>query len=142
MIRPFHLALPTKDLKSTIHYYTTYLGCTLGRSDTTWVDFNCYGHQVVFHECPTIDIAQATNPVDSKAVRVPHFGIVLTLPEWQKLADRLTSYNQQFIIDPYTRFKGTPGEQSTMFFEDNNGYALEMKAFEDDRLLFEPFTET
>ena len=139
MIRPFHLALPTKNIKQTINYYTTYLGCTLGRSDVTWVDFNCFGHQVVFHECKDIDMAQATNAVDSKAVRVPHFGIVLTMQDWQQLAQRLKANQQHFIIEPYIRFKGTVGEQATMFFEDNNGYALEMKAFEDDKFLFEPF---
>ena len=34
-----------------------------------------------------------------------------------------------FIIDPYIRFKGEPGEQATMFFLDPSGNALEFKAF-------------
>ena len=40
-----------------------------------------------------------------------------------------------FVIEPYVRFKGEPGEQATMFFRDPFGNALEFKAFADmDRL--------
>ena len=139
MLRPFHLALPTKNLKETIDYYMNHLGCTLGRQDTTWVDFNFYGHQVVFHEYSEFNMPNIKNNVDSKQVQVPHFGIVLTLEQWALLRDKLVANQQLFIIEPYTRFKGTNGEQSTMFFYDNNGYAVEIKALKDDSLLFRPF---
>jgi len=36
-----------------------------------------------------------------------------------------------FIIDPYVRFKGQPGEQGTLFFCDPSGNALEFKGFRD-----------
>ena len=36
-----------------------------------------------------------------------------------------------FVIEPYIRFKGEPGEQGTMFFLDPSGNALEFKAFRD-----------
>ena len=42
----------------------------------------------------------------------------------------------KFIIEPYTRFKGKPGEQATMFFLDPSGNALEFKAFNDDNQIF------
>jgi extradiol dioxygenase family protein len=42
----------------------------------------------------------------------------------------------QFIIEPCTRFKGQVGEQSTMFFRDPSGNALEFKAFRDFGQLF------
>ena len=35
------------------------------------------------------------------------------------------------MVAPYTRFKGQVGEQSTMFFLDPSGNALEFKAFND-----------
>jgi uncharacterized protein len=69
-------------------------------------------------------------------VPVPHFGIVLTLADWQELADRLTTAGTAFVIEPYIRFKGQPGEQATMFFRDPSGNAIEMKAFADLGQLF------
>jgi extradiol dioxygenase family protein len=41
-----------------------------------------------------------------------------------------------FVIAPHTRFKGEAGEQSTMFFLDPSGNALEFKAFADDAMVF------
>ena len=135
MIRPFHLALPTTDITATRAFYIDTFNCAIGRSDTTWVDFDFYGHQLVFHETD-ITLPSAINPVDKKSVQVPHFGIILTMPDWTDLADRLVAKNCNFIIEPYVRFKGEPGEQATMFILDNNGYAIEIKAFGDDAMIF------
>ena len=67
---------------------------------------------------------------------VPHFGVVLTMPDWQALADRVAAAGVAFGIAPHTRFKGQPGEQATMFFRDPSGNALEFKAFSDITRLF------
>ena len=66
----------------------------------------------------------------------PHFGVVLTMPQWQSLASRLEAAQIDFIISPYVRFKGQPGEQATMFFKDPAGNALEFKAFASPDQLF------
>lgn len=79
---------------------------------------------------------KAHNQVDGHAVPVPHFGVVLDMATWQQLADRLKKKGIQFVIEPYIRFKGQPGEQATMFFYDPSGNALEFKAFNDLRQLF------
>ena len=68
---------------------------------------------------------------------VPHFGVVLSMEDWEKLADRLRSMNIEFIIEPYMRFQGQSGEQATMFFQDPSGNALEFKAFKSLEKLFE-----
>ena len=67
---------------------------------------------------------------------VRHFGIVLPMSDWDAMADRLKSHGIEFIIEPYIRFKGEPGEQATMFFLDPSGNALELKAFGDITKLF------
>ena len=77
-----------------------------------------------------------TNPVDGHDVPVPHFGLVLSVDRFQELADRLTAVGADFVIDPYVRFEGEPGEQWTMFFLDPSGNALEFKAFRDLDQLF------
>ena len=75
-------------------------------------------------------------PVDGHDVPVPHFVVVLTQADWEALAERVRSAGVKFVIEPYTRFKGEVGEQSTMFFLDPSGNALEFKAFADLSQLF------
>ena len=135
-LAPFHIAFPVDDLDAARHFYGTVLGCPEGRSDPDWIDFNLYGHQIVAHRVDTPRATAAHNPVDGHAVPVPHFGVVLPPAEWQALAERLKAAGTQFVIEPHTRFPGQPGEQSTMFFYDPAGNALEFKAFADLGQLF------
>ena len=136
---PFHLAIPVDDLDAAREFYGHTLGLSEGRSDTKWVDWNLFGHQLVTHQVDVngADIPVAgTNPVDGHDVPVPHFGVVLTVADFQQLAERLSGAGLQFVIDPYVRFQGEPGEQWTMFFKDPAGNALEFKAFADLNQLF------
>ncbi len=133
---PFHLAFPVTDLEATRAFYTQQLGCTVGRTDQRWIDFDFFGHQITAHliDQPLQD--QPTNEVDGKKVPVQHFGAILHMDEWEELADRLRGANTEFIIEPYIRFKGEPGEQATMFLLDPSGNALEFKAFADQVRIF------
>ena len=134
-LRPFHLAFPVHDLAAARAFYGDVMGCAEGRSSDAWIDFDFYGHQIVAHlggEKPTAH----HNPVDGHDVPVPHFGVVLTMADWETLADRLRTADTMFIIEPTVRFRGLPGEQATMFLTDPSGNALEFKAFPDDAALF------
>jgi extradiol dioxygenase family protein len=137
-LRPFHLALPVRDIEESRTFYTGVLGCALGRSAEHWQDFDFFGHQFVCHSDPTLKAGDNphTNSVDGHDVPVPHFGVVLDMATWQTLADRLIEKGVVFIIEPHIRFKGEPGEQATMFFKDPSGNALEFKAFNDLDQLF------
>lgn len=134
-LRPFHLAVPVKDLVETRAFYREVMGFEEGRSSECWVDFNFYGHQFVIHKVDKVDDVNV-NPVDGKAVPVPHFGVVLDWEDWEALSTRLQATNISFIIEPYVRFEGQTGEQATMFFLDPSGNALEFKAFKNDEDLF------
>ena len=134
-MRPFHLAFPVDDLEKTREFYTKTLGCKEGRSSDRWIDFDLYGHQVVAHLVDSIDITQ-TNPVDGDEVPASHFGVILEQETWYSLSKSLEESGIDFIIEPHTRFKGEPGEQSTMFFLDPCGNALEFKAFRSDDMIF------
>ncbi len=133
---PFHLAFRVNDLAETRLFYTQILGCTEGRSSDLWIDFNFYGHQIVAHLSPQTNAEAPVNPVDGKSVPVPHFGVVLSMAQWQILANKLTEQNVDFIIAPYIRFKDEAGEQATMFFKDPSNNAIEIKAFADMAQLF------
>jgi extradiol dioxygenase family protein len=137
MLTPFHIAFPVNDLEAARHFYGTTLGCAEGRSSSQWIDFDLFGHQIVAHLKPR-QTADEThhNPVDGHDVPVPHFGVVLTMEQWESLAARLRAAGTQFVIEPYIRFKGEVGEQATMFFLDPAGNALEFKAFADLGQLF------
>ncbi len=135
-MRPFHLAFPVHDLALAREFYGGLLGCPEGRSAPEWIDFDFYGHQIVAHLSPAARPAAHTNAVDAHDVPVPHFGLVLAMPDWQALAARLEAAGIAFIVPPHIRFKGQPGEQATMFFTDPSGNALEFKAFADDAQLF------
>jgi extradiol dioxygenase family protein len=71
------------------------------------------------------------NPVDGQGVPVPHCGVVLRPQQWAELAQSVQQSGVEFVVQPYTRFKGQAGEQSTMFFLDPSGNALEFKSFQD-----------
>jgi hypothetical protein len=131
-LRPFHLAIPVTDLAAARDFYGRLLGCEEGRSDSHWVDFNFFGHQLVCH----LDANASRNEtglhnlVDGHGVPVPHFGLVLDMKTWEQTRDRLLAAGVEFVIEPMVRFRGKVGEQATMFFRDPAGNNLEIKAFE------------
>jgi len=133
---PFHLAFPVHDLAAARDFYGGVLGCPEGRSSEHWVDFDLFGHQIVAHLKPGGGGVKASNPVDGHDVPVPHFGVILSPAQFEELAARVRGAGVRFVIEPYVRFKGEPGEQSTMFFLDPSGNALEFKAFADRSSLF------
>ena len=133
---PFHLAFPVHDLEAARSFYGGLLGCPEGRSDTQWIDFDFFGHQIVAHLAEGMTPRRHSNPVDGHDVPVPHFGAVLDMAQWQALAERLTAAGTDFVIEPNIRFEGQPGEQATMFFLDPSGNALELKAMRDPANLF------
>ena len=136
-LRPFHLAIPVKDIAESRRFYAETFGCREGRSAEHWVDFDFFGHQLVIHLAEGKKDTESHNPVDGHDVPVPHFGVVLDWDDWHRLAQRLRDKGVRFVIEPCVRFKGQPGEQATMFFRDPSGNALEFKAFKDLGALFE-----
>ena len=139
-LTPFHVAIPVRDLSESRHFYSEILGCEEGRCAENWVDFNLFGHQFVCHLNPNIgkhgQLGSHYNAVDGHGVPVPHYGVVLEMDDWEKLAEQLKKHGVEFVIEPYIRFRGESGEQATMFFLDPSGNALEFKAFKQIEQLF------
>ena len=133
---PFHLAFPVRDIAEARSFYGDLLGCPEGRSSPDWVDFDFYGHQIVAHLAPDECGHKASSAVDGHQVPVRHFGAIVPMDKWQAMAEKLIAQKTEFVIEPYIRFKGEPGEQATMFFLDPSGNAIEMKSFADLSSLF------
>lgn len=134
-MRPFHLAFPVTNLNTTRSFYVDVLQCNIGRSSDKWIDFDMFGHQVVAHLVDK-NSHPTTNSVDGDEVPASHFGIILTMNQWNQLKQHLQQFDIKFIIEPKIRFKGESGEQATMFFLDPSGNALEFKAFKHDKQIF------
>ena len=88
---------------------------------TGWTSI-CTATQFVCHFNPNLGehgrITSHYKPVDGHGVPVPHCGVVLEMQDWSALAERLRAQQVEFVIEPYIRFQGQPGEQATMFFLD------------------------
>ena len=133
-LRPFHLAIPVDCLDKARNFYGSKLGFEEGRSDNHWIDYNFFGHQLV---CHIGELNKSNNnEVDGKNVPIPHFGIILEWDDFDSFSSKLKTVNINFIIEPYLRFSGLPGEQKTMFFKDPFGNALEFKSFKQDSEIF------
>lgn len=130
---PFHLAVQVRNIAEARRFYGDQLGFPEGRSAANWIDFDMFGHQLVTHLNPDLgddgQVVRISNGVDGESVPIPHFGVVLTFDEWDKLRSRVEGFVEEFIISPGVRFAGEVGEQRTMFFCDPTGNALEFKAF-------------
>lgn len=135
----FHLAFGVDNIEEAKHFYGEVLGCRQGRSDTRWIDFDLWGHQIVAHLDENLDPgAVPTSDVDGHQVPANHFGLVLHPAAWRTLVARLKKADVPFLIPPTARFVGLAGEQHTCFVTDPAGNALEFKAFADDRSVFDP----
>lgn len=124
----FHFAFNVTDLDAARRFYGDVLGCAEGRSTDTWVDFDFFSHQISLHLGEPLK-TQPTGRVGEHLVPMPHFGLVLLLPEWKALAARLQAAGVDFVLPPQARFEGQPGEQWTMFFCDPFGNPIEVKGF-------------
>jgi extradiol dioxygenase family protein len=134
-LTPFHLAVQVRDIDEAREFYGSKMGFPEGRSAEDWIDFNMFGHQLVTHLNPQIGksgkIASISNAVDGHGVPIPHFGVIMNFAEWELFSHKVSRFIDDFIIEPYVRFKGEPGEQGTLFFADPSGNALEFKGFSD-----------
>ena len=130
---PFHLSFLVQDLDETRRFYADVLGCEIGRSSDSWVDFSLFGHQMSAHLRPGAAMAARDDNValrGGRTVPIPHFGVVLLMDEWERLAKKLEANSgTDWIQRPTTRFKGKPGEEATLFIRDPSGNALEFKGF-------------
>lgn len=124
----FHLAYHVHDLDAARRFYGELLGCREGRSTDTWVDFDFFGHQISLHVGTPFATAD-TGRVGDQWVPMPHLGVLLELPDWQALAERLQRAGTEFVVPPQLRFAGQPGEQWTMFLRDPSGNPIEIKGF-------------
>ena len=81
-----------RDIDETRRFYADALGCTIGRSSDRWVDFSLFGHKISAHLRPGAAVTALDSNVafrGGRTVPIPHFGVVLLMDEWERLAKKL-----------------------------------------------------
>ena len=126
----FHVAIPIDNIAVAKQFYSTGLGCTVGRENKSAVIFNFYGTQLIGH------ITQ--QPLTKQAGIYPrHLGLIL--PDkgaWQELCDRAWLHNLQFREQPKLRFAKQTLEHYTFFLEDPFYNLLEFKYYLHPQVIF------
>lgn len=135
-LQAFHIAIPVHDFDAARAFYGGMLGCRERRSGKRWLEYDMMGHQLVAHLEPDMALKPAHAPVDERHLPVPHFGVVLTMPQWRELVERLRRAGARFAVEPVIRSAHLPDENATFFLFDPSGNALEFKAFSDLEQLF------
>ena len=123
----FHFSFAVNDLDRARAFYGGLLGCTEGRKLPGRADFNFFGHHIVAHLAPEDVVGDNGRKLSGDATPLRHFGVVTTLEDFQKIADRLTNGGVDFINHPAVRQKGTVREQMLMTVRDGCGNAIEFK---------------
>ncbi|MEM6717824.1 MAG: VOC family protein [Bacteroidota bacterium] len=132
----FHYAFKVKDIETTRKFYVELLGCEEGRSTEHWIDFDFYGHQLSGHVSTDIPELDYCGKVDGVSVPIPHFGCLLTIPQFESLQEVFEANAVEFVVKPQIRYEGQAGEQRTMFVFDFSGNPLEFKAFSNENEVF------
>jgi len=131
----FHLAFAVSDLEAAKNFYVDVLGCRVGRSSETWIDFDFFGYQITAHKQQPLVTAGA-NEVDGEHIPIPHFGLIMSWEDWHRAVDHMNYIGVEFRVAPHIRFRDEPGEQATFFLTDPSGNCLEFKAFREPKNVF------
>ena len=124
----FHFSFAVNDLDQARKFYGEMLHCPEGRKLKGRADFNFFGHHIVAHHAPEDVVGDAGRKIGG-ALLTPlrHFGVVMTLDDFQKTAGRLDQLGAEWINKPSVTQKGTVREQMLMTVSDGCGNAIEFK---------------
>jgi extradiol dioxygenase family protein len=128
----FHFSFAVNDLDKARHFYGEILQCSEGRKLKGRADFNFFGHHIVAHHAPEDVVGEQGRKIgESKKTPLRHFGVVMTLDDFQKAAGRLDQLGAEWINRPSVTQKGTVREQMLMTVSDGCGNAIEFKGLTD-----------
>jgi extradiol dioxygenase family protein len=124
----FHFSFAVNDLEQARRFYGEVLQCPEGRKLKGRADFNFFGHHIVAHLAPE-EVVGAKGRKIGEGGETPlrHFGVVMTLEDFEQTARRLAEHGAGFINQPKVTQKGTVREQMLMTVTDGCGNAIEFK---------------
>ena len=122
----FHFSFAVSDLDQARKFYSGLLGCTEGRKLKGRADFNFFGHHIVAHHSPDDVVGDKGSALGSKTP-LRHFGVIVSLEQFEQLAAKLNAGQADFIIKPRVTQPGSVREQMLMTCRDGCGNAVEFK---------------
>ncbi len=126
----FHLAIPINDTEKAKTFYSSGLGCQIGRENAEAIIFNFYGHQLVAHMVKEPLTAQ-------RGIYPRHFGLICPQEaDWQTILTQAQEKNLSFYQQAKVRFPGQITEHRTFFLEDPFYNLLEFKFYRHDQAIF------
>ena len=128
----FHFSFAVSDLDQARKFYGEILQCPEGRKLKGRVDYNFFGHHIVAHLAPDDVVGDKGRKIGG-ALLTPlrHFGVVMTLEDFQKTAARAEQLGATWINKPSITQPGTVREQMLMTLSDGCGNAIEFKGLTD-----------
>ena len=128
----FHFSFAVSDLDQARKFYGEILQCPEGRKLKGRADFNFFGHHIVAHHAPEDVVGDKGRKIGG-ALSTPlrHFGVVMTLDDFQKTAKRAEQLGASWINKPSITQPGTVREQMLMTLSDGCGNAIEFKGLTD-----------
>lgn len=131
----FHLSLPCLDIEDTKQFYANLVDANSGRESVNWIDIDFFGNQITFTKSGKFDFNFKNYKFEQKIIPSFHFGVILEKDVWNKLYEKINSLDR-FFMDKSKFLKKKPGEHSSFFVKDPNGYIVEFKCFEKDDSIF------
>lgn len=124
----FHFSFAVNDLDQARKFYGEILHCPEGRKLKGRVDYNFFGHHIVAHLAPDDVVGDKGRKIGGAlATPLRHFGVVMTLEDFEKTAKRAEQLGALWINKPSITQKGTVREQMLMTLSDGCGNAIEFK---------------
>ena len=128
----FHFSFAVSDLNQARKFYGEILQCPEGRKLKGRADFNFFGHHIVAHLAPEDVVGDKGRKIGGELLTpLRHFGVVMTLDDFQKTAKRAEQLGAAWINKPSITQKGTVREQMLMTLSDGCGNAIEFKGLTD-----------
>ena len=126
----FHLAIPSYDLEATRKFYTEVFGLQVGRSYSSYIIFNFFGHQVVTH----LDKEEKTQALK---MYPRHFGLIVeSLDEFNVIYERCVKANAPFFEARFERLINMPGWHHSFFVNDPSNNLIEFKHYVNEVAIF------
>ena len=124
----FHFSFAVSDLDLARKFYGEILQCPEGRKLKGRLDYNFFGHHIVAHLAPDDVVGDKGRKIGGAlATPLRHFGVVMTLEDFQKIARRAEQLGAAWINKPSNTQPGTVREQMLMTLSDGCGNAIEFK---------------
>lgn len=121
MNAPFHLSIGVNSIEDSVTFFENILTSkVLHRDPSGYVNIDFFGSQVTLKSIPNI----------KPELEELHFGVNLSLIEFDKLAKKiLTSEYKNIIMEPTVVDAGTPMERKKMYVKCPTGYLFEIKGY-------------